>query len=250
MWLTRYWQNPLVSQCADKYRVREYVKSCNLDNLLIPLSGVWNNVNEIDFEKLPEQFVLKCNHGCGFNIICKDKDALDIEDTKRRINEWMATDYGKGGDFELHYSRIKPLIICEKYLPSIGKSVVDYKLQCINGEPYCFFICTNRDISGEMHQVDFSSYSLDWNRLDYLKNESKTMVEKPACLNEMLDTARKLAKPFPYVRVDFYWVDNKLYLGELTFTPYGNIMEYYKDDVLDSMGELLILPKKWNNNGI
>lgn len=245
MWLTRYWQHPLVVQCADKYRVREYVKICELEHLLVPLIGVWNSAEEIDFDKLPNQFVLKCNHGCGFNIICKNKRTLDFDKTRNQLNEWLKIDYGKGEDFELHYSKIKPLIICEEYLPAIGKSVVDYKVQCINGDPFCFLICTDRDTSGATHSVNLSSYTLEWERVNYLKNESNVNVDKPACIKEMLEAAKKLAHPFPYVRVDFYWVENKLYLGELTFTPYGNIMEYYKDEVLDAMGERMKLPKKW-----
>lgn len=243
MWLSRYWQDPRKSEYADKVLVREYVKKCGFEDILLPIYGIWNTADEIDFDKLPNQFVLKCNHGCGYNIICKDKNALDQNEAKHQLNKWLSEVYGMSY-YEIHYAKIKPLVFCEKYLPSLEKSVIDYKIHCINGEPFCFFVCSDRDDS--KNEVVFSSYSLDWEHLNYLKEEGPENIPKPQNLDRMLKIANTLSKPFPYIRVDLYEVEGVVYFGELTFTPHGNIMDYYKDDVLLKMGELLKLPKKYN----
>lgn len=242
-WLHRYWQHPLIVQCADKYRMREYVKECGLDHILVPLLGAYDDANEIDFDGLPNQFVLKCNHGCGYNIICTDKSKLDIDATKRKLNTWMKEVYGLNS-FELHYSKIEPKIISEEYLDfSYPENAIDYKIHCINGEPYCFLLCFDRDyVKGG---VELASYSVDWEKKDYLKQESIKSVAKPAELEQMLEYARILSKPFPYVRVDLYCINKSVLVGELTFTPAGSIMDYYKDSTLEAMGEALKLPRKY-----
>ncbi|MDR2993393.1 MAG: glycosyl transferase [Bacillus cereus] len=241
MWLSRYWKNPLKVTCADKYLVREYVKECGCENILIPLYGVFKSANDINFDALPNSFVLKCNHGCGYNILCKNKNEFDIEKAKIFLNTWMAETYGLES-YEYHYAEIKPLIIAEEFLnPSSNEPITDYKIHCINGEPLFILICSDRDV--EKHQVNLISYSLDWERLDYLKSEGKN-IPKPVRLKEMIEYASKLSKPFPYVRVDLYYIENQIYFGELTFTPAANIMDYYKDSALDLMGKRLILPKK------
>ena len=241
MWLTRYWQHPLVAQCADKYRVRKYVESCGLNQILVPLYGVWDRVEDIDFDSLPNQFVLKCTHGCGYNVICKNKLHLDLEDTRQKLNTWMKEDYGRLF-FEHHYSFIQPKIICEKFLPSISVSVTDYKIHCINGEPICFFVCTDRDNNHGGH-VTYASYSTDWEKLDWLKKEPSEILPKPECLKMMVEYAKILSKPFPYVRVDFYEIERCVIFGEMTFTPYGNILDYYKDAVIVEFGKKLKLPQ-------
>lgn len=241
LWLNRYDCSPLKVQCADKHRMKEYVTDCGLGNINVPLIGVWDRVEDIEWDKLPNQFVLKTNHGCGTNIICKDKSQLDIEDAKKKLTDWLKIDFGKLYN-EQHYKYIKPCIFAEQYLPALDLFQTDYKIQVINGEPYCILICADRDKNGH---AQLFSYDLDWNRVALLNGEETTMdrqFERPQNLPQMLEYARVLAKPFPYVRVDFYEVNGKLYIGELTFTPYGNIMTYYKDEVLEDMGSKLILP--------
>lgn len=243
LWLNRYWQPQLKVNCADKLRVRDYAASCGLGDICVPVLGVWKDPEEIDFEKLPEQFVLKTNHGCGTNIICKDKSELDIEKARTQLAKWLKIDYGKLYN-EKHYSRIERCIIAEEYLPALGLWQTDYKLQCINGNVYSILICADRDDSGH---AKLFSYDTEWNRIDLLNGEAETMdreFQKPQNLSRMIESARILSKPFPYVRVDFYEVDGKLYLGELTFTPYGNLMTYYKDSVIADMGSKLVLPEK------
>jgi hypothetical protein len=225
--------------------MKQYVADCGLDEINVPLIGVWDRVEDIDWDKLPNQFVLKTNHGCGTNIICKDKSQLDIEDAKQKLTDWLKIDFGKLYN-EQHYKYIKPCVFAEQYLPALDLFQTDYKIQVINGEPYCVLICADRDKNGH---AQLFSYDLQWNRVALLNGEENTLdrqFDKPKNLSKMLDYARILSKPFPYVRVDFYEVDSKLYIGELTFTPYGNIMTYYKDDVLEDMGNKLILPKKFS----
>lgn len=243
LWLNRYWQPQLKADCADKYRMKEYVSSCGFDDINVPLIGVWDTPDEIDWIKLPNQFVMKTNHGCGTNIICKDKSMLDIDQAKKKLEEWLKIDFSKPYN-EVHYSRIKPCIVTEEYLPAVSLYQIDYKFQCINGEPYCILICADRDVNGH---AKLYSYNLKWERVVLLNGEENSMQRefpKPINLNRMIECARILAKPFPYVRVDFYEVEGKLYIGELTFTPYGNIMTYYKSEVLEDMGHKLILPNK------
>ena len=243
LWLNRYHCTPLKVQCADKYRMKQYVADCRLDEINVPLIGVWDRVADIDWDQLPHQFVLKTNHGCGTNIICKDKSQLDIEDAKQKLTDWLKIDFGKLYN-EQHYKYIKPCIFAEQYLPALDLFQTDYKIQVVNGEPYCILICADRDKNGH---AQLYSYDLQWNRVPLLNGEEEVLdrqFDKPKNLSKMLEYARILSKPFPYVRVDFYEVDGKLYIGELTFTPYGNIMTYYKDEVLKDMGNKLILPKK------
>lgn len=241
IWLNRFDQNPLKVICADKYRMRQYVTDCGLSEINVPLIGVWDIVDDIDWSKLPNQFVLKTNHGCGTNIICKDKSQLDIEEAKRKLKEWLRIDFGKICN-EQHYSKIQRCILAEEYLP-MGEYPLDYKIHCFNGEPYCFLFYPKHDDEGCIR----ITYSLDWERKYYIKGEDKYQIDipKPANLEKMLEYARILAKPFPYVRVDFYEVDDKLYIGELTFTSFGNMIEYYyTPEVCVDMGDKLILPIK------
>jgi hypothetical protein len=245
MWLNRFDQNPLKVICADKYRMRQYVTDCGLSEINVPLIGVWDIVDDIDWSKLPNQFVLKTNHGCGTNIICKDKSQLDIEEAKRKLKEWLRIDFGKICN-EQHYSKIQRCILAEEYLP-MGECPLDYKIHCFNGEPYCFLFYPKHDDEGCIR----ITYSLDWERKYYIKGEEKYNIDipKPINLVKMLEYARILAKPFPYVRVDFYEVNGKLYIGELTFTSFGNMIEYfYTHEVAVDMGNKLILPKKYHHD--
>ena len=247
LWLNRYDCTPIKVQCADKYRMKQYVADCGLDEINVPLIGVWDRVEDLDCDKLPNQFVLKTNHGCGTNIICKDKSLLDIDDAKQKLANWLKIDFGKLYN-EQHYKYIRPCIFAEQYLPALDKFQTDYKIQVINGEPYCILICADRDTNGH---AQLFSYDLDWNRIALLNGEEETLerqFDKPKNLSKMLEYARILSKPFPYVRVDFYEVNGKLYIGELTFTPYGNIMTYYKDEILEDMGNKLILPEKYHHD--
>ena len=126
MWLTRYWRHPLKTKCADKYLVRDYVKGVGLEKILIPLVGVWDRAEDIPFDDLPDQFVLKCNHGSGFNVICLDKSTLDWEETKKTVNEWLDTDYS-ALLHEIHYKDVPRKVVCEKYIGEGGGAPTEYQ---------------------------------------------------------------------------------------------------------------------------
>lgn len=241
MWLSRYWQNPLISQCADKYRMREYVKSCGLEDLLVPIYGVWQKADDIPFDELPDKFVLKCNHGSGYNIVCTNKEDLNKQQTVQQLNEWLKIDYGKV-TLEPHYSIIPPVVYCEKFLPFKKKQPADFKFHCINGEPYFIQVT---DFTTSTLVTSNSSFSMKWEQLFNFKNEEIKNINKPIQLDYMVKYAKILSSAFPYVRVDFLEVDGNLYIGELTFTPHGRVLDYLKDDVIKNMGELLILPPKY-----
>ena len=242
MWLTRYWRHPLKTKCADKYLVREYVKEKGLEDILIPLVGVWGRADDIPFEDLPNQFVLKCNHGCGYNIICLDKRTLDWEETKKTLNAWLDTDYSEVL-YEIHYKNIPRKVVCERYIGEDGMAPTEYQFWCVNGIPESILVCRkNLD-----HTYEAGSYSLSWERLfDRIGEDETVQFTKPACgLKPLIEYAKVLAEPFPFARVDFYVVGTTVYLAEITLTPSANILTRYKQSFLDRLGNKLVLPKKY-----
>ena len=237
--LKEYEKNDLVTKCADKYKVREYVQECGLKEILNDLLGVYNNADEIDFNKLPNKFVLKCNHGAGFNIICKDKNKLDYKKTRNTLNKWMKIDYWKYVA-EMQYKKIDKKIICEKYLESKGNdSIEDYKIYCFNGKPLFCMVCIGRNLGKPTY------YFLDTNwkilKINPAGKNAKDdlIIPKPKSIDKMYEYAEILAKPFKFVRVDFYDYMDKPIFGELTFTPAGCIDTNYIDDWDNKLGEML-----------
>lgn len=240
MWLklNEYADDPLVSQCSDKYAVREYVTKCGLEHTLNELLGAWDHAEEIPWDQLPERFALKCNHGCGYNLICQDKSKLDVKNAVKQLNAWMKDDFWKEYA-EVHYRTIPKKIICEKYLEGKGNALpVDYKIYCFHGEPVYIGNFIERDIVTD--EILRGYFDLDWNPSPVFKGEMQPeLFERPKTLETMLDYARILAKPFPFVRVDFYEVDGKIYFGELTFTPTGCLATYYTEKAQMKLGEML-----------
>lgn len=245
IWLALYWQHPLKAACADKVKLRDYVSRKGLPvNLMPKILGCWNFAEEIDFESLPSQYVLKCNHGCAMNIIVKDARFLDRAKTVQKINGWLKETY-VGSGCEFHYADISPhLVFCEEFIPIVGNGLyqIDYKVMCINGDPQFILLCYDRD---EDENANLASFSTDWEQL-FLCNEEKSIdIKKPVSLTKMLEYSRILSKDFPFVRVDFYESNGCPILGELTFTPYGNMITYIKTDALCSLGKKLKLPKRY-----
>lgn len=234
--LENYNKNEKVSILADKYEVRKYVEEKGYKNMLNELYGVYDNVEQIDFEGLPKKFAIKCTHGCAYNVICKDKEKLNIEDTKNKINKWMREKYGYATQ-ELHYTKIKPRIIIEKYLcDENDKMPIDYKIYCFNGKAKCILVCSERD-----EKLKLSYYDLDWNRENFEKKNwsSKKEILKPDNLNEMIECAEKLSEGFPFVRVDLYDKDDKIVFGELTFTPACCCAPYYSNEGNNILGTFM-----------
>lgn len=218
-----YHQDPIYTQCADKYQVREYVKSCGCSEILNELIAVYDTPEEVEWEKLPQKFALKWNFGYGSNIICHDKNTLDIPETLSRLKKW-----GKGEPWlqsgEVQYKHTKRKIIVENFIESErGTLPVDYKIYCFHGEPYLLFTGEERGVE---NTPKFYYFSLDWRFLLSIPNSEEernkaSLTPPPHHLEEMINYARKLSARFPFVRVDFYDTPKRLYFGELTFTPGG-----------------------------
>ena len=238
-----YKDNMLISKCADKYEVREYLKEKKMENILNELYFVSDTVEDIDFSKLPSKFVLKCTHGSGYNIVCHDKNNFDIEKSKTKLNKWLKEKYGLAST-ELHYLNIKPRIICEKNLSDEnGNLPADYKFYCSRGKVTGVLVCTDRDLKTHTKKTNF--YDLKWNELPYIKDEYRgtKKLKKPKNFNEMIKYAEKLSEDFDFVRVDFYSDDKKIIFGELTFTPDCSCATYYNKYGDTELGKMLDLEK-------
>ena len=239
--LNQYNHNPLVTQCADKWRVREYVRSAGWGNILNESYGVWDSARCIPWERLPQAFVLKCNHGCGYNLICTDKKMLDIDGSTRRLEKWLRTDFWRYYA-EVQYREIPKRIVCEKFLGDGERLPRDYKVYCFHGRPQYILVCDGR----ENDRPRFYFFNADWRfcpiTLDGLAVPADFSIDKPANLEEMLACSSDLSAPFPFVRVDFYDVDGKLIFGELTFTPAGGLDTRRLPETDIMFGELLKLP--------
>lgn len=216
-----YQNDPLVIQCADKVRVREYVEQCGCGEMLIECIGVYDDPEEIPWEQLPEKFVLKCNHGAGYNIVCTAKSELNIEETKKQLKDWLKDDYSLTYA-EMHYHKISRKIICEKYIqPEDGILPDDYKVYCFDGEAYCTMLCKERE---QEENCKYYFFDKNWIFRPWDKSTAdltNVQIEKPKQFDKMLAYAEKISKGFPFVRVDLYVMDDKIYFGEMTFTPCG-----------------------------
>lgn len=234
-----YKADPLVIKCADKYAVREYLTERGFEKYLNELYGVYDRPEDIDWDDLPGKFALKFNRGAGMNIICPDKAALDKAAAVRQMRRWYKDKLASY--CELHYRKAKPKIICEKFLGGKGNVLPeDYKIYCINGTPVFMLICLEREKELKRIFVDKDFKLLDLN--DDCKSVEK-LPEKPEHFDKMFAIANSVSQPFPLVRVDFYEVEGRLYIGELTFTPQGGYLTY-KQEWLDRLGDMLTLPDK------
>lgn len=244
-WLKLFWQKKIIVESADKYLVREYVESKNLDYILNDLYQVCDSFEEINFKKLPDSFVIKTTNSCGTNLIVSDISELpDNNNLKNQINVWLKTDYGKQ-HIEPHYSLIKPRIIVEKYMSNGDGNLQDYKIFCFNGKPKFILIIDERDLNTGYKKRGY--YSLDWEYVDIMEipdHEKLKDAERPVKLKDMIEISKKLSEDFPFVRVDLYEVENKVVFGELTFTPHGGMANYYKKGIDNKIGDFLKLPDK------
>ena len=221
-----------LSELADKYAVRKYVSEKGLNDILVPLLGVYNNVEDIDFTKLPNSFALKLNYGAGMNVICKDKAILNIDKAKNKLNKWL-TNKCSYSVIEQHYNFIPRKIICEAFIDDgTGELPIDYKIMCIKGSPICILACANRGYSNEVHLP----FDLQWNFLSDWSRQKLAEIPKPTNLNLMLDIAKSLSSGLDVVRVDLYSVHGKIYFGELTLTPSGCIFNNWTQKALDELG--------------
>lgn len=234
--LYNYNQDVFIPKLVDKYEVRKYVEDKGFKESLNEIYGVYDNFDEIDFDKLPKKFAIKCTHGCAYNIICSDKSKLNIEAAKNKINYWLNEKYGLA-TCELQYTKIKPRIIIEKYLcDDNGIMPKDYKFYCMNGHVKCILVCSERE-----SKLKLSYYDTNWKRVKYEKEKWSSLVdiEKPKNLKIMIDMAEKLSGKYPFVRVDFYNDNGDIIFGELTFTPACSCAPYYNDQSNELLGDML-----------
>lgn len=248
-WLKVYGDTSKWTEYADKFLVRNYIEKCGLSEILVPLYGVYNDACDIDFDSLPNSFVIKANHGSGDCIIVKDKRDLDVVKTRAELNNFLRYRYGLYQG-EPHYMGIKPKIVIEKLLDndelSFTKTLVDYKVWCFDGKPYSIWACYNRSKTETYVDV----YDMDWHChpehsvYNNFYKAGKGIVPKPINFEKMLNAAAILSKGFPELRVDFYEVKGELYFGELTFTSHGGYMDFYSQEYLIELGNQCMLSPK------
>lgn len=233
---------------ADKYRVRRYVAECGLGDILVPLYGKWDKVEDVDWNALPRQFVMKTNNASKSVLICKDKDSLDIAYWAKEVDRWLHSDYSieKG---EIHYRAIPPCIIAEQLLDATkqavpSSSLIDYKVWAFDGKPAYIWCCLNRTPDS----VEVITYDTEWcahpeycvDSYHFVSTDKR--LPRPATLDKMLNAAARLSEGFPQVRVDFYEVNGKLYFGEMTFTSSAGVNSFYTKEFLMELGRLTRLP--------
>ncbi|MBI9014034.1 MAG: glycosyl transferase [Clostridiales bacterium] len=216
-WLKLNIINPEYTTYVDKYAVRKHIEKKIGHKYLIPLIGVFDQVSDIPWDDLPNKFVLKCTHSSTTNIICSDKNLLDVESAKRKLSKWMKTNYFWYGR-EWPYKKVVPKIVCEAYLGDEKNVPCDYKVSCFNGKAKLIDLHQNRFT--DKHSLDY--YDIDWTLTDISKKiipNSRQSAEKPSCYDEMISLSELLAADFKFLRVDWYVVENKLYFGEMTIYP-------------------------------
>lgn len=253
-WLKVFDHNPLYATLVDKYRVKEYVSKIMGDDFVFPLYKVYQSVDEIDFDELPNQFVLKCNNDSGSLIICRDKangemfvgksdDTVHVscDEARNILAAGLKRNYYQGHR-EWAYKNVKPCIIAEKYMEcknSQRKDLFDYKFWCFDGEPRYIWLGTNYTPSY------FDIYSVDWvnQHVEYGYPNATQDAARPEKLDEMIEIARKLSKGLPHVRVDLYEIDGKIYFGEYTFYTWAGFEPFKPSSFDKTMGDCLKLPK-------
>lgn len=237
--LNNYNKNPLVIQCVDKYAVREYVKKCGCEEILNELYGVYDNPNEIPWRQLPNKFVIKWNFGAGYNIICQNKNNLNIQDAIKKLRRWKREKCWLLCS-EMQYKYIPKKIICEKFIEGKNKGFPeDYKVYCFNGKPYYIMLCIERETGHPKFYFFDTEWQLKGFNKDSVNAPNNFFVEKPLVLDKMLEYAKILSKPFPFVRVDFYINGDIIVFGELTFTPAGALYSTISRETDSYFGSLL-----------
>lgn len=243
-WLKLYDRRDLYRICADKVRVRDYVAQKLGEEYLIPLLGVWERAADIDFETLPRQFVLKCNHNSGLGMcICKDKDKLELTRVRRELDAGLRQDYYYH-QREWSYKDLPRRILAEAFLSDGSGSLADYKIHVFNGKARFILVCADR-FEGSGLTEDF--YTPDWEHMDIRRPgipNAKKPQEKPALLEKLVECAEILGQELPFVRADFYVCGGKIYFGEMTFYPAGGVTPFDPPQWDETFGSWLQLPER------
>ncbi len=244
-WLKLYDHKPEYTKLVDKHEVKTIVAQIIGDEYIIPELGVWDNPEDIDFDSLPERFVLKVTHDSGGLVICTDKDSFDKNMAIEKLTKSLQRDY-----FLLHrewpYKNVKRRIIAESYMHDAKTGELrDYKFFCFNGAVKLMFVATNRQDKNTETCFDF--FDRDYNHLDIINGHpnAKEIPEQPISLHKMISLAEKLSQGIPHVRVDFYEVDGKPYFGEMTFSHWSGIVPFEPHSIDLEMGKWIQLPEKY-----
>ena len=244
MWLKINWRDDLATKCADKYLLHEYVRDVlGSDKFTNEIYEVYNDVDSIDISKLPDKFVMKITHGSGQNIFCDNKSKFDLDTEKIKLKQWMKKSaYYYAGEWV--YKGIKPRIICEKVLEQDdSQELRDYRFFCFNGEPK--FISVDFNIINK-DKTRRNLYNLDWEMMDAkitYPNETTFELKKPDKLDQMIEMSKKLSAPFPHSRVDFYYINDQIIVGEITFFHYAGLGIIKPREYDKIFGSWLQLPK-------
>ena len=242
-WLKLHDRRPEYTMMVDKYAVKKYVSEKIGEQYIIPTLGVWDKFDDIDFDQLPDRFVLKCTHDSGGLVICRDKANFNIRDTRKKINRCLKQNYFWGCR-EWPYKNVKPRIIAEKYMEDeILSELRDYKFFCFDGKPMLLFIASDRHKNCE---TKFDFFDIDFNYLNITNGHpnSKNHPKKPLNFNLMVELSKKLSKNIPHVRVDFYEINGNVYFGELTFYHWSGLVKFNPSEWDLKLGKMLKLPKK------
>ena len=242
-WYKLNYRKPIMTQCADKYEVRDYVSNRGCKECLNKLYSVYDNPYDIDFENLPNTFAMKMTVGSGMNYFVRDKKMEDIQALKKMAIDWFKTDSSSYGR-EWCYYNIKPRIVFEELLPlDNNNDLPDYKFFCFNGEPYCLYTMIDYTTNHDNGKLGF--FDMEFKLLPYYRKDFKPIteqIEKPKNFEKMVEYARILSKGFPHVRVDFYDIDGKIVFGELTFYNASGYTVFEPDEFDYILGEKIVLP--------
>jgi hypothetical protein len=237
-WYKVFYKNPLLNKLVDKYAVREFVINRIGEEYLNECLGVYNSQKEINWDILPDKFVIKGVHGCNFNLVVKDKSTLNIKIANLKMRKWLLKNQYYRGGLEWAYKNVKPRLIIEKFMNDTKTNdLIDYKFYCFDGVPK--FLIAQSDIKGKFF------YDLDWKENVFgWKNKDQGSIEKPKCFEKMKEIAVKLSSGFPFVRVDLYSVNDNIIFGEMTFYPTDARKDFYPEKYNRIVGDYFILPKK------
>jgi len=241
-WLKLYDRKPIYTDMVDKIKAKEYVASLIGKEYIIPTIATYDNPDQIDFNVLPNQFVLKCNHGCGDMCICADKTKIDLDKVRKTLWDGMRHDYYMQWR-EWPYKDVERRIICEQYMvDESGYELKDYKFFCFNGKPEFLFVATDRQLKGEETKFDF--FDMNFNHLPITNGHPNNPhgVKKPIGFEKMKELAAVLSEGIPHLRVDFYNINGHIYFGELTFSHWSGLTPFSPEEWDLRFGELIKLP--------
>lgn len=236
-WLKLYDRKSIYTKLVDKYEVKLIVSKMIGEEYIIPTLGIYDTFEQINFNDLPNQFVIKCTHDCGSVFVIKDKNNTNFDEIKKKLSQHLSVNYYKTSR-EWPYKDVKPRIIIEKYM---GDNLSDYKIHCFNGSPKFILVCADRK-----KDLKETFFNLDWEIMPFKRPNHPTdsTIKKPLHLNLMIELSKILSDKNTFLRVDFYEINGKLYFGELTFFPSSGFVKFEPEIWDRKLGDMLVLPKR------